>query len=107
MTLGNISMLVIGADGPGRDRLILALGGVFKPLRVFEVSNAREALILLDEMHIDCVLALRSEDDGEWSSFIRRWMSTKPGLRDIPFFVAADTDDLHALRRALDEQLIG
>lgn len=103
----NMTMLVVGAEGPERDRLILALRGVFKPLRAFEVSNAREALVLLDEMLVDCVVALRSADDGEWASFIRRWMRTRPGLRDIPFFVAADTDDLHALSRALDEQLIG
>lgn len=97
-----VTLLVLGAAGPERDRLTRTLLGVFGSLRVFEVDSAREALVLLDEMLVDGVVAVRAADDGAWASFIRRWMRSKPGLRDIPFCVAADAGDCGGLRRALD-----
>lgn len=99
------TLLVLGADSPERDRLTRALLGVFGSLRVFEADDAREALVLLNEMLIDAVVAVGAADDGAWASFIRRWMAGKPGLREIPFLVASGAEDCRALKRLLDARL--
>lgn len=100
--MGIITLLVLGTKGAERDRLIRALRSEFESARVFEAENAREAYVLLDDMLIDGVVAVRAADNGEWASFIQRWMRSKPGWRDIPFLVAADADDCRALRRTMD-----
>lgn len=93
-----VTLLVLGADSPQRDRLMQALLCEFGSLGVFETDNACEAITLLHEILVDGVVVVRAADDCKWA-FIGHWMQSKPGWRDIPYCVAADANDCRELRR--------
>lgn len=92
-----VTLLVLGADSPERERLMLALLREFGSLGIFEVDNACEAIVLLNEILVDGVVVVRAADDSKWT-FIHHWMKSKPGWRDIPFCIAADANDCRELR---------
>lgn len=93
-----VTLLVLGADSPERERLMQVLLREFGSLGIFEVANTGEAIVLLNEILVDGVVVVQAADDFKWT-FIRHWMKSKPGWCDIPFCVAADADDCRELRR--------
>lgn len=96
-------MLVVGEDCADRACLERALRGAFPSLRLFVATEAAEAIMLLDEILVDCVVAARSIRSGAWASPIRRWMLDRPGMREIPFVAIIGSDGLDFLRWFFDK----
>lgn len=99
-----MTLLLVGDDGPIRDDLERALCYAAPRLRVLPAASAGKAVVLLDELLVDCVMAMRSPGSGSRETAVRRWMSQQPGLCEIPFLVVAagaESVDPAALRWAL------
>lgn len=85
-----LTILILGREEECPE-MIGMLRSQFSGFDIVEAHDTGDAVSLLDDMSVDCVLVARAPAHGaDWTAKVRSWMQKRPELAGIPFLVPGD-----------------
>lgn len=95
-----MTILVVGPDREARAGLMRVLRAELPAsLRVLDAGKPQDALVLIEHLAIDCVVATADAVSGEWCDFVTQWAGDNDAKRELLFIVAPPAEDAAALFR--------